>query len=175
MSDAHSRAQRTWHAPHAYRSRTWAVRYLDSCQQHSATELQALQATRYLATPWFSYQRIQLHDAASAAHDDHAAQLLALHADMLRRFQHLVRWLSPLERHLTHHRHRVERFSIMCCLWQTDRVRRDLVAPPPKRRCGHRPKLPGTRSASPTPARPKRPRTVSALDVLWGVSEGIVT
>ena len=72
------------------------MRYLDSCQQHPASELQALQVATYLATPWFSYQCIQPDDAASAAHNDHGTQLLAIHAGMLRRLQHLVQWLSPL-------------------------------------------------------------------------------
>ena len=51
---------------------------------------------------------------------------------------------------------RVGRFSIMCYLWQTDHVTRDLAMPPPKRQCGQR-------------------LSTLALDVLWRVLEGTVT
>ena len=59
----HRRAVDTWDRPQSYRTRSWAVKYLDQCLCSTAGDARAQQvasAMQYLAQPWFLYQRAVL-------------------------------------------------------------------------------------------------------------------
>ena len=112
LTTVHQRVHRTWGLPHTYHRRTWAVRYVDQCQQKPASATLAMQAARCLAEPWFAYQRCVLEATAEA----HAAQLHMPRSTMHQHLQPLAAWLFPLEQQYSCHRRRVERFSLMCCL-----------------------------------------------------------